>query len=74
MINALKFRTVVASCMTQRPRQTGGHPIWFSDKHFVSSSPDMFEILEHTQGSSWGLTVGRSDFSLQENKGEVTVR
>ena len=26
------------------------------------------------QGSSWGLTVGRSYFSLQENKGEVTVR
>ena len=26
------------------------------------------------QGSSWALTVGGSDFSLQENKGEVTVR
>ena len=26
------------------------------------------------QGSSWALTVGRSDFSLQENLGEVTVR
>ena len=27
-----------------------------------------------TQGSSWALTVGRSDFSLQENKREMTVR
>ena len=26
------------------------------------------------QGSSWALTLGSSDFSLQENKGEVTVR
>ena len=25
------------------------------------------------QGSSWALTVGRSDFSIQENQGEVTV-
>ena len=26
------------------------------------------------QGSSWALTVWRSDFSLQENLGEVTVK
>ena len=28
----------------------------------------------HNQGSSWALSVARSDFSLPENKGEVTVR
>ena len=26
------------------------------------------------QGPSWPRILGRSDFSLQENKGEVTVR
>ena len=28
--------------------------------------------LWHSRGSSWALTVGKSDFFLQENYGEVS--